>query len=134
MRIEFDDNAVTYDIEVLPEYTDVRGNVMASGDDDYDKECEDAILADLADGNEWAWCTVKVTARYDGVDCVEGTDYLGGCSYRDRADFEAGGYYDDMKDQARDELYAQLEGILARFGCLNPADNPECIEGNDRGE
>ena len=34
-----------------------------------------------------------------------------------------------MKDMARADLYSQLEGILTRFGCVNPTDTPECIEG-----
>lgn len=123
----FDDSMVSYDIECLPEYTDVRGNAMCSGDDDYDREVEDSILDDLEGGNDWAWCTVRVTARYDGVDCAVGQDYLGCCSYRDEADFKACVYYEDMCDQAREDLYAQLEGILYRFGCINPLDNPDCI-------
>lgn len=127
----FDDSMVSYEIECFPEDTDVRGNAMASGDDDYDREVEDSILADLSDGNDWAWCTVRVTARYDGVDCAVGQDYLGCCSYASREDFEACDYCADMKDQAREDLYTQLEGILYRFGCINPSANPECVEGGE---
>lgn len=124
----FDDNMVSYGIECLPEHVGVRGNAMCSGDDDFDREVEDKIIAELEGGNDWAWCMVRVTARYDGIDNVVGDDYLGCCSYQGEADFKADGYYDDMKDRAREYLYAQLESIVARFGCVNPADNPECIE------
>lgn len=126
----FDDSMVSYSIEAEVERIDVRGNAMCSGDNDFDKEVEDRILARLDDGDVWAWASVKVTARYDGIDGIEGVDYLGCCSYADEADFRNCPYYDDMKDIARENLYAQLEGITARFGCVNPADNPECVEGN----
>jgi hypothetical protein len=116
----FDDSLVSYDLEVQYEDTPIRGNVMCSGDDDYDRECEDKVIADLIDGNVWAWCCVKCTARYDGIDSVTGVDYLGGCSYASEEDFTApGGYWDDMKDVARDDLYTQLESIAIRLrmGC-----------------
>ena len=124
----FDDSKVSYSVRIFPEDTEVRGNYVASGDDDYDRGCENEILAELANGNDWAWCTVKVTAQYEGINCIEGNDFLGCCSYRDEADFLACDYYKDMCACARYYLYEQLEGILARFNCLNPADNPECIE------
>lgn len=124
----FDDSMVSYSIEVEEDFIDVRGNAMCSGDDDFDREVEDAIIARLNDGDVWAWASVKVSARYDGIDGIEGVDYLGGCNYADEDDFKRDGYYEDMCNCARDDLYAQLEGIVARFGCVNPADNPECIE------
>lgn len=96
---------IEYEIEVLPEDTEVRGNCMASGDDDFDKECEDKIIADLEAGNVWAWCTVKVTASVGGL---EGTDYLGCCSYKDEEDFREGTYYESMKEMAVDELHAKI--------------------------
>ena len=51
-------SAIEFTVTALPECVGVVGNAMASGDDDFDKECEDKILADLDGGNEWAWCTV----------------------------------------------------------------------------
>lgn len=108
----FDDFKVSYDLEIVREYMPIRGNAMASGDDDYDREVEDSIIADLEAGNDWAWCMVKVTATYDGIDSVEGVDYLGGCSYASEKDFKSpGGYYDDMKEVARDDLYGQLKQL-----------------------
>ena len=118
---EFDDSQVEYDLDVYFDDIPVRGNAMCSGDDDYDREVEDAILARLADDDVWAWAQVVVTARYNGVDCVVGMDSLGACCYKDEADFKACAYYADMKDQAREDLYTQLEGVLYRFGCINPA-------------
>lgn len=109
MPFDFDESKVTYTLEPLHEHTQVKGNAIASGNDDYDKEVEDSIVADLEGGNEWAWCTVKVLAQYDGIDCVIGSDYLGCCSYASREDFlKDDGYYESMKDVARADLYNQL--------------------------
>ena len=102
---------ITYTIECLPEDCPVRGN-FATGDAVQDREIEDQIIADLDNGNPWAWCTVKVTARIEGINLV-GVDYLGCCSYRDQADFEACMYFADMKAQANNDLIAQIEVVKA---------------------
>lgn len=96
---------ITYTIEIEPEDVPVRGNAMASGDDDLDREVEDEILAKLDRGNLWAWCAVKVTASFDGF---TGHDYLGGCSYNNVKDFIDGGCYADMRDQAKSDLIGKL--------------------------
>lgn len=107
------DDEVTYSIECLPEHTGVRGNAMASGDDAADKEDENRIIADLESGNEWAWCCVKVTATWNGF---TGKDYLGCCSYASEDDFKVeGGYYDDMKQQALEDLHRNVAGTLERL-------------------
>ena len=100
------DVVFTLDVE-QDECCDVRGNAMVSGDDDADKAVEDAILARLDDGDVWAWASVCVKATWGGF---TGTDYLGGCSYKDEADFTApGGYYEDMKAAALDDLNAKVK-------------------------
>jgi hypothetical protein len=127
---------VVFAVECLPEDIPVRGNALASGDDAEDKACEDEILARLDSGDPWAWCCVKVTATLEckapqyevghtskgpcyrmptDVSLV-GVDYLGGCSYRDEADFREGGYFDDMKDAALEHLQAQVDA-LAKAVC-----------------
>lgn len=94
-------------VECMPEHMDVRGNVLASGDDAEDKRAEDEVLRQLHAGNEWAWCCIKVTATYG---YFEGTDFLGGCSYKSKADFiESDDYYADMVDRAFNELVARIE-------------------------
>jgi hypothetical protein len=117
---DFDDSLVEYDIDVYQDDTPVRGNAMCSGDDDFDREVEDAIITRLNDGDVWAWAAVRVTARYPGVPQVVGADHLGCCTYANEEDFKGCDYYADMKDQAREDLYAQIEGILYRFGCIDP--------------
>lgn len=100
-------NKIKYRIECLPEYTDVRGNALASGNDIEDRAEENRILESL-EWNQWAWCTVKVTAYIDGVE-LEGADYLGCCSYASEEDFKAGGYFEDMKHQAKEDLLNKIK-------------------------
>jgi len=97
---------VTFTIECLEEDLQIEGNAMASGDDAVDQGVYDWIRGELERGNEWAWCCVKVTAAWGGF---RGEDYLGGCSYRSREDFEqSNGYCADMKDRALDDLNATI--------------------------
>ena len=112
--MKFDDKKVRYSISLLPEYEDIRGH-MATGDDEFDRECENRIITDLESGNDWAWCVVKVTAQYNGIRGVTGTDYLGCCSYADEKDFRECGYYADMCDNACRELYEKLADIVAEL-------------------
>lgn len=98
-----------YDIDVIvhPEDIPIRGNAMASGDDDVDREVEDAIIADLANGNEWAWCTVEVRVSRECDTCgqtLSASAFLGACAYKGVDDFKLSGYYTDMILQAIEEL------------------------------
>lgn len=95
-------------LHCLPEETPIRGNAMASGDDEADREVEDDILRRLESGEEWAWCTVRVVATYEGF---EGDDYLGCCSYTSEEDFRADAYFDDMVSEARSRLAEELERV-----------------------
>lgn len=99
---------VEFSIECLEEFAQVVGNAMASGDDAVDKKAEDEILAELDAGNLWAWCCVKVTARWKSF---TGTDYLGCCSYDNEEDFKQGGYYEDMKVEALADLQKSISEI-----------------------
>lgn len=107
----FDDSLVEYGIEVSMEETPVRGNAMFSDDADYVRKVENDIIESLSRGNVWAWASVKVTARYPGIPQVTGVDYLGCCSYESQEDFEKDFYYEDMLDNARNDLFTQLESI-----------------------
>lgn len=68
-------------------------------------ECEECctwVRDQLAAGNEWAWCTVRVVARWHGI---TGDDSLGCCSYESEEQFrQPGGYFDDMKSVALTRL------------------------------
>lgn len=93
------------------EDTPIRGNALASGDEEEDKRTEDNIIIDLENGNEWAWCFAVLTGQYKGL---RATEVLGCCSYADEADFkQPGGYYDDMQQAILDELQAQAEELCS---------------------
>ena len=71
----------------------------------------DKVLED--DGNNpWLWCSVMVTARFKGL---EGTAYLGQCAYENVADFKKGGYYEQMQDEAFEELKKKVDEIVTPF-------------------
>lgn len=107
-RLELSD--IEFSVECLPEDTPIRGNLIESGDDEFDVQQEDIAIEQLNDGNQWAWCAVQVVGRYKGLTA---DDYLGCCSYRNKADFmQPGGYYYDMQELVRAELQAQLDDIL----------------------
>lgn len=100
---------VEFVISVDYDDTPVRGNALVSGDDQQDKECEDKIIERLNNGDVWAWALVTVEAKHRGL---VGVDYLGGCSYEDEDDFKVGGgYYEDMKTNAYNDLISQLNAL-----------------------
>ncbi len=103
-------NDVTVKVYCLEEECSIRGNALDSGDDAVDRECEDSIREDLNSGNEWAWCTVKVVVCWKDF---YGSDFLGCCSYDSEEDFKHGGYYDDMVDNALDDLNGIIERTYA---------------------
>jgi hypothetical protein len=103
------ENMVAWSVEAMEEDILVRGNAVVSGNDEEDREIEDAIIQDLEDGNEWAWCTVAVRGQYKGLEAVE---YLGACSYKDEEDFHKGGYLEGMKKEVVDNLNRQVEAIM----------------------
>lgn len=99
---------VEFAIEALPEYIPIKGYAIASGDPEFDAKVENDIAEQL-EINIWAWCTVKVTATWKGL---EGTDYLGGCSYKSEKDFmENSGYYLGMRGYAYIDLIGQLKHL-----------------------
>jgi len=54
----------------------------------------------------WAWCGVTVRVRWNGW---VGRAHLGGCSYKDEAEFRGeGGYFPQMVTEALDDLNASL--------------------------
>lgn len=101
-------------IIVHEEHQDVRGNAQASGDNKADKAMEDKILTRLARGDVWAWCGVEVRAEFRGITA---SDYLGGCCYKNEADFKTGPYYRDMVRESTGKLadmIADLQGVVIR--------------------
>jgi hypothetical protein len=97
---------VEFTIECQSEYSPIKGNAIASGDDEYDRQVEEQIAKDFDNGNEWAWCTVKTTASWRGF---KGVDYLGCCSYESKQAFMSDGYYETAKSQAFDDLIKNIK-------------------------
>lgn len=98
--VEFLRTRATVTTEPEHEDTDPEGH-FDSGDADTDAALCATIRAE-SEWNVWAWCVVKVEAEYLGH---TGTEYLGGCSYKDRAEFEqSDGYHGQMVDDALDAL------------------------------
>src|SRR6185437_10461597 len=80
---------LTVELFAEPEDTEIEGNASAI-DEETDRETNESIRAQLASGNEWAWCCAHVRVTY--TDPASGEDltsdqYLGGCSYASAADF-----------------------------------------------
>jgi hypothetical protein len=107
---------VDFDIEILPEDTNPA--------DDFDSGDAEQDAADVAEINRrleydlWAWCVVRVVAKWNGF---EGDTYLGGCSYDGPADFKAGGYYEQMQEEALADLNLTLAGHAAKIAALEIA-------------
>ena len=88
----------TFMLTAEADHIPVRGNAIASGDDDYDRKVENEILERLDAGDVWAWASVEVSANCNR--CGEPmSEYLGACSYANADDFRVGGYYVDMCDE-----------------------------------
>ena len=97
---------VEFEIECVPEDRPVYGNASTI-DGETDAQVEQDIREELAHGNEWAWCLVRVTARWAEY---EGYDYRGGCSHRSEEQFKhPDGYYPVMKARA----LADLNDVIA---------------------
>lgn len=96
---------IEFFIEHFPEDDRPEGHFEYPADVEY-------VHESLANGNTWAWCTIRVVARIAGTD-IEGDDYLGACSYADEADFKLGGYFEDMKDRAKQDLLQKLRDVQA---------------------
>lgn len=89
-----------------PELESIEGNCSAI-DPEIDRETEEWIRSELESGNEWAWCTVTVTVRWEDH---EASDSLGCCSYKSEKDFQKNsGYYADMIAECIAEIRKQLK-------------------------
>ena len=96
---------VTFTIETEPDDIPVRGNLIASDDPEYDRQCEDELIERLDRGDYEAWCRVKVTARWKDF---EASDYLGGCSLDSEDTAEVVAEEHGMKTNALDSLNAEI--------------------------
>ncbi len=103
--VEFLRTRATITTDPLEEDDGPEGH-FSSGDDKEDARTCAKIRADHESGNVWAWTCVRVRAEYLGH---TGEDYLGGCSYASREEFERpGDYHSDMVDTALNEVAHSL--------------------------
>ena len=109
-------------LEIRQSDIPIRGNVMASGDSNYDRRVEDELIERLDGGDIYAWFDAKVTVEIEvnGV-TFEGFDTLGGCSYKSLDQFmEPDSYYTDMVKSALDNAVHELiDYVSALHGTLN---------------
>ena len=78
---------IKYTLSIEPETEPYVGNCSA-WDDETDRKQEQWIRDQLAADNDWAWCSVCVTARFGDF---EGETHLGCCSYDSEESFKASG-------------------------------------------
>lgn len=95
---------VTFTLECLCEDIPIEGNASAV-DPATDRTTEEWIREQLAAGNEWAWCTAKVTCQWDAFSAVK---YLGCCSYESEEAFRNDPYFSDLCAEALDALNEKI--------------------------
>lgn len=117
------EDEVEFEIELLEEDVPVRGN-FASDEPEEDRKMEDEILRRLEAGDQWAWCCVKVVARWNGF---EAFDILGCCSYESEKDFKRDGYWEDMKAEALRELNEEVRAAFDRIDPLVVAEDTSAV-------
>lgn len=106
-------NDVHIQVEALPECIPVRRNACCSGDDEFDRQVENAILKRLYQDDVWAWATMCVTAEWESL---KETEYLGCCCYDGEEDFRNNsGYFEEMVDQAVANLNTRLQKLYEKM-------------------
>lgn len=97
---------IDFSIECLEEFE--HPNDCFALDNESQEEVVNKIINDLNNGNEWAWCCVRVIGKYKGL---TGEYYLGGCSYESEEHFRTCDYYEDMKNDVYNQIINQLEEL-----------------------
>jgi hypothetical protein len=105
-KLEIEDLSI--EIEANIETSQIAGNCAATGDDNEDYRIASQIKRDLADGNDWAWCEVTVSAEYKGLTAEES---LGCCSYDSEQGFKNSDYYDQMVRECLESIQGQINDI-----------------------
>ena len=104
---------VKFSVEIESEDMQVRGNYMCTEDPESDKKDEDEILARLERGDIFAWCVIKVTAKWEEF---EGFAIIGGVSFSEdengmkQAEIEAEEY--GLHEEALDQLNKEINAYV----------------------
>lgn len=90
----------------------VKGNVQASEDDEADEAAENEVLAEIANGNVYAWCDIIVYATLGGFD---GLASLGAVSCKTEEEVEATIADHGMREEALEDLKRNMKLLGAIF-------------------
>ena len=92
------DTITEFTIECQPEYEPVESHFSPEA---LSKEDIKDIYKQVKNGNQWAWCNVKITCilTCDNEKFI-GVSHLGCCSYKNQEEFVKDGYYDNMCSDA----------------------------------
>ena len=101
-------------------------SVRAESDNPADSFPDDPETVRLIDAGVYQWFIARVDARCEGVTLA--SDYLGGCCYRNFADFreEPDGYYADMVRTVTDEARARLARLAGHHAAMQTREAPAC--------
>ena len=107
-----DNDGVQYTVSLEEEDLEVRGNIIDSGDAEYDRKLEDETIERLSRGELEAWCCVKVVAEWRGF---TGVSYLGGCSLSEEYTKDVAADEHGMRAEALERLNEALEDTAERL-------------------
>lgn len=103
--------SVSYEPEDLP----VRKNYISSGDQEFDRKCEDRIIELLDDGHDWAWCRVTVKASWKSFSVTES---LGGVDFGSepsdgilRSEADSFGLFEDAFESLSNLVIEKMEEL-----------------------
>lgn len=96
---------VEWELICEPEQIDVADHF----EDEQDIEW---VQEQLANGNEWAWCHIRLVGHFRGLQCW---DSLGANSYSSEAAFRADGYFADMQLEVLRQLQEAASNIADFF-------------------
>ena len=105
---------VTVSVIAEEEWSPVKG-AFDSGVPDYREEeeaLEKEILDRLSKGDDWAWCSIKVTVEWENHSA---STYLGCCSYESEEDFKQDAYFHEMVEVALTELNHNLQQMAEKL-------------------
>jgi hypothetical protein len=127
------ESEVSFSVHVeLDEFSEIEGS-FATGDAEADAAQVAEIQERVRGGDVWAWAFVTVVAEYTtaGGTRFTGSDGLGGCCYKDEADFcQEGGYFEDMKAEALYNLNQEIRERMERARKLD-AEMAVILSGGD---
>jgi hypothetical protein len=98
-------------VQAEPSDIPIEGNASAI-DEETDAKIAAQIKRQLAKGNAWAWCDVRVRVTYRNT--IERDAILGGCSYKDERSFRRdNGTFRDMVGDCLDQINKALVVLCA---------------------